>query len=270
MLYLERRPAMPLSTCIRVLWYTCASAEPRRRERILPNGCVQLILNLSRDFLLDCNEDGSTREMAPSLVVGARSVFEIVDTSDMADLIGIVFRPGGITPFLSDSADVFSNRSTSLYDVWGRSAQELRERLQEALTAERKLALLEEFLLKRFVHRLARNSVVDFALKRFAQAPMAASVDEVARQTGRSMRYFSQLFREQVGMSPKLWCRIQRFQKAVRRLHAGGDVAWAELALECGYYDQSHFSNDFRAFSGINPTTYTARRTQWANHILAE
>ena len=90
------------------------------------------------------------------------------------------------------------------------------------------------------------------------------------RGTGWSERRFSQIFREEVGLTPKVWCRIQRFQRAVRQLHAGVDVPWSELALNCGFYDQSHFANEFRAFSGVDITTYSARRTQWANHIAME
>ena len=89
----------------------------------------------------------------------------------------------------------------------------------------------------------------------------------MARIAGRSERRFSQLFREEVGLAPKTWCRIQRFQRAVQQLHSGSDVPWAELALDCGFYDQSHFANEFRAFSGIDATTYSARRTLWANHV---
>jgi AraC-like DNA-binding protein len=56
----------------------------------------------------------------------------------------------------------------------------------------------------------------------------------------------------------------------VRQLHAGTDLKWAELALECGFYDQSHFANEFRAFSGIDATTYSALRTQFTNHIRVQ
>jgi AraC-like DNA-binding protein len=96
-----------------------------------------------------------------------------------------------------------------------------------------------------------------------------STVRDVARATGLSERRFSQVFRESVGLSPKVWCRVQRFQRAVRQLHAGRDLPWADLALDCGFYDQSHFANEFRAFSGIDASTYSARRTKWANHIPA-
>jgi AraC-like DNA-binding protein len=268
-IYLEHIPAAPLNQFVRTLWYARVAHAPHSRERILPTGRVQVILNLDRDFLLDCSEGQSPHRMPPSLIVGARSTFEIVDTSDMAELIGIVFHPGGFAPFASDAVDLFSNRSTSLEEIWGLSARNLRDRLREAATPFEKFHTLEQFLLQRFAGRLSRNPLVDFALSSFQRAPGVATVHEVAKSTGCSERRFSQVFREQVGFSPKAWTRIQRFQRAVQQLHASVDVPWAEMALDCGYYDQSHFANDFRAFSGIDATTYSARRTLWANHVSA-
>ena len=275
MIYLERPPAPPLSQYIRALWYN-RNAEPQHRlERMLPSGCVQVILNLSRDFLVDCREGRSPGHSPHSLIVGARSIYEIVDTSDMADLIGIVFRPGGFAPFASDSVDIFSNRFFSLQDLWGSSVLALRDQLREIPTPTARLRCFEDFLTRKFADRLAaisgpRHDMVRYALSRFARVPRVSSVRYVAQSAGLSERRFSQVFREQVGFSPKVWTRIQRFQRTVAQLHAGVDLPWAELALDCGYYDQSHFANEFRAFSGIDATTYSARHTQWANHVPAD
>jgi AraC-like DNA-binding protein len=268
-IYLEHIPAAPLDRFVRVLWYARVPQTLHNRERMLPSGCVQVILNLARDFLLDCPDGEPDHRTSPSLVVGARSVYEIVDGSDMADLIGISFHPGGFAPFASGAVDLFSNRTVSLEDVWGLAARDLRERLRETPDAGARLRILERFLLEGFSARLSRHGMVDFALGRFARVPSVSSIKEVARSTGWSERRFSQIFREEVGLSPKLWCRVQRFQHAVRQLHAGAELPWSELALDCGYYDQSHFANEFRAFSGIDATTYTARRTVWQNHVPA-
>jgi AraC-like DNA-binding protein len=269
-IYIERPPAAPLRDCIRLLWYARAPHVPHQRERILPGGLVQVILNLARDFLWDCPDNGPQRVVSPSLVVGARSAYEIVDSSDMADLIGIVFQPGGFAAFSPDAVHAFSNRSVPLEDAWGAGARSLRDRLREIPGAQAKLCALEDFLLATFANRLFRNQAVKFAVGRFGQYPVVRSVRQVAEETGWSLRRFSQVFREQVGLSPKVWCRIQRFQRAVRQLHSGADVRWAELAVDCGYYDQSHFANEFRAFSGIDATSYSARRRQWANHVPIE
>jgi AraC-like DNA-binding protein len=274
-IYLERIPAAPLNQAIRSLWYAQAGNVAHRRERILPTGRTQIILNLARDFLLDCPEGQPDLRSPPALVIGARSVYEIVDSSDMADLIGIVFTPGGFAPFASDAAHHFSNQSVALWDVWGSQASSLRDRLRELPCPQARLECLEQFLHARFATRLthrfsSRSAEIDFALRNFERIPKVASVNETARQIGWSERRFSQVFREKVGLAPKVWCRIQRFQRAVRQLHAGAEMRWAELALDCGYYDQSHFANEFRAFSGVDATTYSARRTRWANHIAAD
>lgn len=268
--YLEHIPAPPLVGFVRSLWYAQVEDAALRRERILPTGRVQVILNLARDYLLDCPEGEPDRPTPPAVIVGARSVYEIVSGSDMADLIGVVFEPGGFASFAGDSVHLFSNRSVVLEDVWGTEARVLRGRLRETPTPRARLALFEGFLLTRFGGRLTRNRMVEFALSQFGREGGVSRVREVAKSTGWSERRFSQVFREEVGLSPKVWCRIQRFQQAVRLLHAGGDVRWAELALDCGYYDQSHFANEFRAFSGVDATTYSALRSRWANHIRVE
>src|ERR1700743_3646917 len=117
MIYLEHVPAPPLDRFVRMLWYARAPQPMHHRERILPTGNTQVILNLARDFLLDCPEGEAARQTDAAQVVGARTVYEIVDTSDMADLIGVVFRPGGFSLFAGDAADLFSNRSVGLEDV---------------------------------------------------------------------------------------------------------------------------------------------------------
>jgi AraC-like DNA-binding protein len=276
LLFLERIPAAPLAPFVRMLWYARAEHSTYKRERILPTGCTQVILNLARDYVLDCSEGFPDVYRPPALVVGARSVYEIVDTSDMADLIGIVFSPGGFAPFASDGAHHFSNQTVALDElgsIWASGTQPLRDHLREIDSPQGRLQCLEHFLVARFTSRIERRRrppQIQFALRYFAHNPSIASVAETARQIGWSERRFSQVFREEVGLTPKVWCRIQRFQRAVRQLHSGADIRWAELALDCGYYDQSHFANEFRAFSGVDATTYSARRTVWANHISAD
>ena len=274
MLYFERIPAAALSRFVQVLWYARVPVAEHRYERILPTGCTQVIFNLERDWLHDCFEGAPDQPVAPALVVGGRSTFEIVAARDMASLIGISFKPGGFAAFAGDAVDRFSNLSIPLEAAWGAASLTLRCRLRETDDIRTRFRIIEAFLLERLAacdtpHAAARRRLVEFALSNFGAAPALSTVREVARSTGLSERRFSQIFREEVGLSPKVWCRIQRFQRAVRVLHSGADLPWAELALDCGFYDQSHFANEFRAFSGVDATTYSASRTRWANHIAA-
>jgi AraC-like DNA-binding protein len=264
MVYLEQAPTPILRSWIRSLWYCRAPRIPHCRERVLPNGCMQVILNLSRDYLTDCGENGVAAGRLPqAIIVGARARYEVVDTSDMAELAGIVIRPGGFARLFRERADLLFERSIPLDDIW-RSPR-LIEALREAPTPIETLRILDA-LLQGLVPAAARRSeLVDQAIHLFRDQGL--NVAGCARSVGVSSRRLSQVFREEVGMAPKTWSRLRRFQVAVRALHKQVDVPWATLALECGYYDQSHFANDFRAFSGIDPTTYSVQRSRWQNHV---
>jgi AraC-like DNA-binding protein len=106
--------------------------------------------------------------------------------------------------------------------------------------------------------RFELHAAVLYGLAEFGRAPHVRSVLAVAREAGLSRRRFAQLFREQVGLTPKLYCRLRRFQDLSRQIAFGAPVNWAGLALAGGYCDQAHLANEFRHFSGISPSAYLA------------
>ena len=177
----------------------------------------------------------------------------------MKKLAGVVFRPGGFGPWLRERADLFYEESQSLSDLW--PVEPMRERLRD-LAPEVALRVLDETLCEQASGRERRSHVVQ-ALRLLR----SLSVRETARALSISERRLHTVFSEDVGLSPKQWSRVRRFQRALRALHQGGEMRWAELAVSCGYADQSHFSRDFRSFSGIDPTTYSAARGLWQNHV---
>ena len=272
MVYLEKAPSPVLRSWIRTLWYCRAPGVAHRRERVLPNGCMQIILNLSRDYLTDCREDGeASGRLAQAIIVGPRARYEVIDTLDMEELAGIVIQPGGFARLFRERADLLFERSIALEDIW-RSPRldiwrspRLMEAIREAPTPIETLRTLDAFLQGLVPDGARRSELVDHAIHLFRTKGL--SVANCARSVGVSDRRLSQVFREEVGMAPKTWSRLRRFQAAVRALHRKVDIPWATLALECGYYDQSHFANDFRAFSGIDPTTYSVQRGRWQNHV---
>jgi AraC-like DNA-binding protein len=272
MIYLQHEPGPELRPWVRALWYARGMNFGHRRERILPTGRAQVILNLARNFTVSCAEGKPDTAMSSALLAGQRSRYEIIDTADLADLIGIVFEPGALPVFLADAADRVSNGFVDLGDVW-RDGPALRDRLLEIPGSEARMRCLEDYLRGRPVMQRKRgrtdaHPAVQFALRELSRAASMARVADVARSTGWSERRFSQVFREEVGFSPKVWCRIQRFQRAVRQFNQNQAVAWSDLAIDCGFYDQAHLANEFRAFSGISPTTYVESPGRiWANHV---
>lgn len=244
-----RTPGPPLSEVVDSLWICEGYVQPHACERVLPTGAMDLV------FALDA--DGRAR----SGISGARSEFLVLDTSRPFSVIGVHFRPGGGFPFFGVPAGELHNRSVTLDMVWGGYAATVSDRLWEAETPERRFRILERALLDRARDRLDGHPAVRYALNLFDRSNGARPVSDVVQRIGLSPRRFIELFRGQVGLSPKVFCRIRRFNEALRRIERLTDVDWADVALSCGYFDQAHFNHDFRAFSGINPSTYLRHRT---------
>ena len=266
MIYLEHTPLPPLAPWVRMLWYVRAPDATPGRERVLPNANTQIVINLAREFCTGCGEDGSTFRQASSLAVGMRRCYGIIDSCDLLEMVGVVFAPGGMRRFIDGPTADFSFAEIDLGDVWGRSAATLREKLMEAPVPAAKFKVLEDELLTR-LRPAAVHPAVLLALEKIQNGRAKVSVRDLCTATGYSSRRLGQLFAEEVGVGPKMLARILRFQRAVQRLHAGCEMRWDELALECGYCDQSHFANDFRDFSGMSLTTYTLTDRAWANHV---
>jgi hypothetical protein len=131
MLYIERKPALPLRRSVRSLWYASTSFVEHRRERILPSGCAHIVVSLSQDFLTDCPENRPEQRTAPALMVGQRSVYEIVATADLVDLAGVLFMPGAVPAFVGDRADLISNRNLPPDEIWSGYTDKLRSRMLE-------------------------------------------------------------------------------------------------------------------------------------------
>jgi AraC-like DNA-binding protein len=249
-------PGPPLSEFVDSLWIYQGYVQEHARERVLPTGAMQLAFTL----------DGEGR--IRSGVSGARSEAVTLDTSRPFSAIGAHFRPGGGFPFFPLPASELHNRGVSLDVVWGADAAAIGERLWEAETPERQFRILERTLLERARDPRIGHPAVRYALDLFDRSNGAGPVGDVIERIGLSPRRFVELFRRQVGLSPKAFCRIRRFNEVLRRIERLHDVNWAEVALSCGYFDQAHFNHDFRAFSGISPSTYLRNRTS-RTHVAA-
>jgi AraC-like DNA-binding protein len=271
MLQRVRVPSPPLSDFVALLWLYDGWSMPHAKERALPDGSVELVINLREDEtrLYDAEDTDTARRFSGTLLCGPHSHSFVIDTAEQTSVAGVHFRPGGAFPFLGMPADELAETHVSLETLWGGAARELRERVLAAPTADAKLDVLEETLNSRLA-AAARHPAVAFALSRFRANPHAGAVARVESEIGLSPRRFIELFRREVGLTPKLFCRVRRFQRVLASIHRQESVAWADVAVSCGYYDQPHFIHDFRAFSGINPTAYLERRGRHRNHVPVE
>ena len=254
MTYCRRAPRPPLSEYIEWLWLFEGGTSSHASERALPTGTVELVINLRDDI------EGSF----DSVVAGPHSRFFVLDTSRPRSVIGVHFKPSGAYPFFARPLDELSNQHVPLEALWSAQASLLRERLLAAETGEVKLLLLERALLS-LCRPHSRHAAIDHALGAFRHG--RRRIADVVEGIGMSQRRFIRLFSDEVGLTPKSFCRVRRFQRAVGLLHRAQTVDLAETALGCGYFDQSHMIHDFQDFAGVSPATSLSRRTAYMNHI---
>jgi AraC-like DNA-binding protein len=242
-------PPPPLSEHIHLFWYFDGILGTTPHERLLPDGSSNIIVDLG------------TRS---SVITGAHSRYFVIEASIAMHVMGIWFKPGGAFRFMRAPASELRDAHVALDDVWGASADELREQLLDAPTPASKFAITERALLDRFMEGRDQHAAVRFALSQFGTV---ARVTPIVDAIGISARRFEQLFFEQVGLTPKVFCRVRRFQRVLHLINEQTDVDWSDVALACGYFDQSHFIHDFQSFSGINPTEYVTRGSRYINHV---
>jgi AraC-like DNA-binding protein len=265
----RRRPGPPLCEFVEALWTFDGFVQAHEKERIMPDGALALVVNLHEDRtrIYDPRDFNRCQTLNGCLAVGTQSEFFVIDTAEQLRVAGVQFRPGGAFPFLGMPAGELHGLHVELDALWGGCARELRDRLLEAGTGEAAFDVMEEALLARARGRLERHPAVGYGLGRFLARPEMASIGRVTAETGISPRRFIELFRREAGLTPKLFCRLQRFQRALARASLGERVEWTDVALEAGYFDQAHFIHDFRAFSGINPSAYRAANPRHPNHV---
>jgi transcriptional regulator GlxA family with amidase domain len=121
-----------------------------------------------------------------------------------------------------------------------------------------------EEALKSRLRWFSGHPAVPLAVDIFGEAGTGGSVRAAARRLGLSQRQFIHVFNAHVGLTPKLFCRVLRFKHAREFVDQAGAPDWRQVALACGYYDQSHLIRDFQMFSGLSPTAYLAL----SNHLL--
>lgn len=268
MFRLARVPSQPLSRFIALLWYQHVLPGQFGPELVLPSGAAELVVVLGP----------SPHVAATGTVCGPHSTYFRLERPPVAHaLVGVHFHPGGLQPLLgapgrrSALASDLHNQIVTLEDIWGRDALLLHERLMLAPSARDRLHIMEHELQQRLLVAEVTHRTMPAAVGLLQRATGSRPVDAVAHHLGYSVRRIQQYFREEVGLSPKTFHRVSRFQTVLQRLGAmSADrpaIHWADLALAHNYFDQAHLIHDFRTFTSLSPTAFLLHRTAQIGHL---
>jgi AraC-like DNA-binding protein len=264
---LVRRPCAPLRPFVTRLWaldQRRMAACGARWERVLPTGDMHLAIRLAGDplRLRDACDSRYTQTVGPGVIGGPRTAPYLRDVSRPGWSVGAQLRPGAAAALFGPSASAFAGHHADLDLLWGGDGIRLREILAEEEDPSRQLDTLEAALLARLSPVRCVHPVVAGALRRFRSS---ADVRAAVAASGYGHRRFIELFREQVGLTPKVYCRIRRFQRVLRL--AGQPLPWASIAAATGYSDQAHLQREFREFAGLTPGAHRALEPPVPHHV---
>ena len=263
MLYREFRPSERLSPDIECFWllegYEASASD--RPERLLPDGCIELIVNLG-DRFRERLDDGSEVVQPVRFVAGQMTRPVHVMPTGSVRLFGVRFTPGGTVPFIDGPPAELTNQIVALDALAWRLERELAERLDPTYASDLLVDAAEGVLARRLERSKDRRGPIRAAVQRMLRSSGRASIDRIADDLGISGRQLERRFVSEVGLGPKLFCRILRFQTVFQAVEQG-DSRWVDVAAGCGYYDQSHLIRDFRQFGGDTPASLLADLTKF-------
>ena len=276
--HLRRVPSGAVGEFVRESWLVQAARCRTAVERALPDASVEIYINLDqagRHLYTPSHE----RHLKPraAWVVGphAQPLFIEKEIAD-CDIVGVRLQPGAAARILGVPVTDLCDSLVDLDVFWGSSVETLRDRLHSAPDASARLSLLESTIAHGLSHRAASH---DLALVRSLEAMARVfpgiTIARLAAAHGLSHRRAISVLEDGVGLKPKLLHRVQRVRRVLHEVHApvGGRRSWARIADRCGYFDQAHMINDFRALSGLRPTEYDEKRSSvgrgFAQYIAA-
>lgn len=272
MIYQTHIPRFPLDQFVEIFVYFNDVKLSHNFDRFLPNGDTEILIDFhdTPQFIYDNSSLKEIQACHHIWASGLRTEPITIPAGNKSEMMVISFKKGKAASFFPFPMEEIADSVVDADLVWGADFGLLRERLLATDDIALRFRIVEEFLINEFQSQMTVNPCVAFAIGEMTERPDAISIAKMNAKIGYSQKHFTDMFRRQVGVTPKSYLKIMRFQKAVRTIDATPDLDWGQIALECGFYDQSHFINDFKHFSGFTPEHYATIHTHYQNYVPVE
>ncbi len=262
-------PKYPLNQFIDHFFYYTGFNPEHSIDRFLPDGEVQIIFDLT-DYPKYIYDNETLKEIQSCQNVwfsGFRTEPITIPSGKESEMLIVQFKKGKAFNFLSEPMHNLTNFVVDAELVLKSEILNIRGKLLASNTPGQKFSVLEDNLLQCYLHQLRENPFVDFAISRILYSPNQTSIKEISDNAGYSQKHLIQTFKENVGVTPKSFLKIIRFQRAIQHIENQIAVDWSAIAHDCGFYDQSHFIADFKTFSGFIPSEYLKQKGEVLNYV---
>lgn len=272
MIFEVHTPAFPLDGFVKNFIYYEGFNPVHSMDRFLPDGNAEFIIELTDNakHIYDNETLTELQTFRHAWVSGVRTQPITIPSGRGSRMLIVAFKKGKAHPFydfpMSELADLVVDADL----IFGKKLCNLREQLLNTPSIHQMFLLIEEFLLQQAgdsLHANTPSKCVEYAVSNITNRPNILGFQQLSSEMGYSQKHFINLFKKQVGVPPKQYLKIMRFQKAICEIENKQLIHWGSVAMESGFYDQAHFINDFKSFSGFTPNEYMKRKTETLNYI---
>jgi AraC-like DNA-binding protein len=254
MRYIEAVPSPAIRPYVECLWALDGWTRGGALDPVLPDGHPEIIVH-SGDPFASVAPSGVRTLQAPVLVAGQMRHALALTALGHAHVAGARLRPHGLKAFFGGSCEDLTDLVVDLASIDLQLARHLLVDVAARPTPMERMHALDRALC-RWANGQRIDPLVGQACELATARRGLTRVSSLVRDAGLSARQFERRFGAQVGLSPKAFLRVVRFQQVLKAMDGGGPTDWARLAVEHGFYDQPHFVNDFKAFTGLAPTEW--------------
>ena len=252
--YRTYSPHPSLTRYIRCYWTLDGNDTSKgSRERIFPDGCIELIFHHGDVFRKILRETDATTQPRSFLHGQLRRYMEVESTGKIG-IFSVRFQPHGLRAFLNVDTHELTGKVVGLEELWGVEGLILEERMLEAASTDERIRIVESFLICK-LHSPCDGTIY-FCVQAILNSAGSISIEDLSSEVNLGRRQLERNFLRAIGLSPKLLTRIIRFQNTLSKIENNSDMSLTDVAYTSGLYDQSHFIKDFKDFSGLNPLEY--------------
>lgn len=267
MQYHEYHPEGLLAEYIQTIWSMESESEEESypRSLIMPDGIVEVIFHYRDPFFY--YRDNQRILLTENAAVSMMRKYIEIESSGATGFIAVRFFPWGAYHFFDIPVSTFLDNTINGGQLWPGDSQKIINELKLAENQQKRYELVEQFLTRQLEQHKKSESKTDDAAKLIRHSKGSLTVEEVCTKIGMEKKQLERKFTKLAGATPKIFSRVCRFLHICHHLEEQKGKTLTQLAYECGYYDQSHFINEFKEFSGFTPKDFFEKENIWFTQV---
>lgn len=263
--YQRIEPDKKLTPWVDCYWFADSYSLVREKKKIIPDGFPEIIFHYRDPYRI--NISGRWQQQSKHLFAGQIRKFFFLENTGASGMVGIKFKPATLAHLFGLEMSDYTDQVVPLNSVAGKALTGITQQLLDPISSDEMSKLIDQELSLLITPGNNEILKVDNCLSLIFSRKGNVEVAELCDGISVTERQLQRLFNRYVGLAPKFYCRVVRFSH-IFGLMEQHDSSWVEIALESGYYDQSHFIRNFKAFTGEDPSAYLFEEDTLANFFM--